>query len=112
MNKAIVLYNSSFFLQGIFRLIVSKFLNDLVSPLRLWVPALILVNISCCSAFSVLTADKSVGGASSNALLACGNASEGLFNANIARAIAYAHSKALGRKTDARAAKSSASDGS
>lgn len=73
---------------------------------------MILVRISCCNALSVLTAEKSVVGARSNALLACGRASEGLFKARIALAIAYAHSKAFGRRIDARAARSNASDGS
>lgn len=73
---------------------------------------LILVRISCCKAFSVLIAERSVDGARSKARLQCGNASDGLFNASIARDIAYAHSNALGRRTDARAAKSYASDGS
>lgn len=91
---------------------VSKFLMDLLSPFKLWDPALILVRISCCKAFRVLTADMSVDGASSMALLAWGRASEGLLSARIARAIAYAHSKAFGRSTDARAARSKASDGS
>lgn len=51
-------------------------------------------------------------GASNNALLAWGSASEGLFRARMALAIAYAHSKAFGRRIDARAARSKASDGS
>lgn len=91
---------------------MSKFLIDLLSPFKLWDPILILVRISCCNAFRVLTADISVGGASSKALLAWGSASEGLLSARIARAIAYAHSNAFGRSTDARAARSKASDGS
>lgn len=95
-----------------FKLIVSKFRIDLLSPFRLRDPALILVRISCCKDFSVLTADISFGGANNKALLAWGRASEGLLRLRIARAIAYAHSKAFGRRTEARAARSSASDGS
>lgn len=91
---------------------LSKFRIDLVSPFKLCEPTLILVNISCCNAFKVLTADMSFVGARSKARLACGSASEGLLRARIARAIAYAHSNALGRSIDARAAKSNASDGS
>lgn len=94
------------------RLMLSQFLIERVSPFKLWVPVLILVRISCCKAFSVLIADRSVDGARSKARLQCGRASDGLFNASIARDIAYAHSNALGRRTDARAAKSYASDGS
>lgn len=95
-----------------FKLIVSKFRIDLLSPFKLWDPALILVRISCCKDFSVLTADMSFGGANNKALLAWGRASDGLLRLRIARAMAYAHSKAFGRSTEARAARSSASDGS
>lgn len=95
-----------------FKLIVSKFRIDLLSPFKLWDPALILVRISCCKDLSVLIADISFGGANNKALLAWGRASDGLLRLRIARAMAYAHSKAFGRSTEARAARSSASDGS
>lgn len=91
---------------------VSKFLIDRVSPFKLWDPELILVRISCCKAFSVLTAERSLDGARRRARRAWGSASEGLLRARMARAIAYAHSNAFGRRTDARAARSKASDGS
>lgn len=97
---------------GILRLIVSKFLIDLESLFKPWDPVLILVKISCCKALKVRMADMSVDGARSSALLAWGRASEGLLRASMARDMAYAHSNAFGRSTDARAAKSNASDGS